>query len=187
MSDQVWAVAVTPAQRLILLNLSHHEGQKLQGQRARFFRRFMRAFGIDTISAAAALHPKGQVSVALATSTVPALHTLTVENVDYALGLVEVERHPMAEMVIGPLFDTLDDLKAGRTYTIPNVADYDPATESWAAQAAAPPEPQMPERIAAYLRAAGETHAAELVDRGGWDRPAPPPSPPPNGETHPAS
>lgn len=194
MSDQVWTVAVTPAQRLILLNLSHAEGQKLQGQRARSFRRFMRAFGVDAISAAASKHPRGQVSGKLATSTTPALHTITAENADYALGLGDVERHPLAEVVIGPLFDALDDLKAGRECAAPEGAPaYDPASEDWTATTP-PPEPaelDVAEKIAAYLRAANETHAAELVDRGGWDKPTPAPSPPappaPNGESHPAS
>lgn len=186
-ADQVWTVPVTPAQRLVLLNLSTHEGQKLQGQRARCFRRFMRAFGIDAISTAAGKHPEGKVNGKLATSSTPALHTLTAENLDYALGLVEIERHPMAEMAVGPLFDVLDDLKAGREPEATDAPAYDATAEDWVQPVAPPLETQVPERIAAYLRAAGETHAAELVDRGGWDRPVSPSAPYPNGETHPAS
>lgn len=189
MSDQVWTVAVTPAQRLMLLNLSHAEGQKLKGQRGRAFRRFMRALGIDAIAAAADENPKGQVDAKLARSRKPARHTVTAENVDYALDLLEVERTPGIEMVIGPLFDALDDLKAGRPVEVnADVTDYDPASEDWVYTPPPPPtpEPDVAEKITAYLRAAGETTAAELVDRGGWDKPAPTLSAS-NGEARPAS
>lgn len=193
MADQVWQVAVTPAQRFILLQLSHAEGQKVKGQRSRVYRRFNRFFGLVAILDAAEEH-KGVVSKALRISRSPALFTLTAENVDYALELAEVERNTIADRTIGPLFDALEDLKAGREpaasdhlLTGATVPPYDPAAEDWAPEPP-PKAPQpIPERIAAYLRAEGHPDAAELVDRGGWDKPAPTPNgtPAPQGEGRP--
>jgi hypothetical protein len=166
---QVWKVAVTPAQRLTLLNLSHGEGQKLKGQQGRVFRRFCRAFGVDILVETMTEHEKlnfAKISKARA----PALHEITAENRDYALGLLEVEHHPSAETVIGPLFDVLEDIKAKPAEYVPpeGVPDYDPATEDWTPKKDDPVEV----KIVAYLKAHGEKRAAELVERGAWDTPA---------------
>lgn len=134
MSDQVFDVAVTPAQRFALVNLSHAEGQKMKGQRARFFRRFTRAFGLVPILETADDH-QGRVNVELMTSRKPAVHTLTVENIEYALGLDDSEeRVPAVERTLGPLFDALEAIRAKRPYDadLAGVPMYDPTTEDWA-------------------------------------------------------
>lgn len=173
MAEQVFNVAVTPAQRIVLLNLSHSEGQKLQGQRGRVFRRFIRAFAIDRLLDAANAHG-GKVSVAMASSSNPSVFTLTAENIDYALSLLDVERKPVDEMTVGPLFDVLEDVKAGRADEPPIASSkrFDPDSEDWAPPSLTTRETPLEQRIADYLRASGETRAAELVDRGGWDKPA---------------
>lgn len=175
--EQVSKVAVTPAQRYVLVVLSHAEGQKVKGQRSRAYRRFNRGFGLTGILDAVDDH-KGDVNQALRISRAPALFTLTAENVDYALDLVEVERATAVDRTIGPLFDVLDDIKAKRAYEDPVGVDFDAATEDWAPQKPVPVE----EQISAYLRAKGEIHAAELVDQGGWDKPGPNGASAPQGE-----
>ncbi len=163
---QVWKVPVTPGQRLTLLNLSHGEGQKLRGQQGRVFRRFCRAFGVDLLIETMTEHDKlnfAKISKARA----PALHEITAENRDFALGLLDVEHHPSAETVIGPLFDLLEDLKAkpGEYEPPAGVPDYDRVAEDWTPVAEKPVEV----RIAEYLEKAGEKAAARLVQLGAWD------------------
>ena len=176
MSDtQVFDVAITPAQRFALVNLSHSQGQKMKGQRARFFRRFTRAFGLVPILDAADDH-KGRVNLELMASREPAVHTLTIENIDYALGLDDSEeRAPAVERILGPLFDVLECIKAKRAYEdeTAGVPMHDPTAEDWrpAKELGAV---AVEQRIADYLRAQGHGPAAELVDRGGWDKPATP-------------
>jgi len=178
MSDQIHEVVITPAQRFALMNLAHDNGQKVQGQRGRLYRRFLRAFGITQILDTADEH-KGSLSVAMATSKKPAVFTLTDENIDYALGLQEVERAPAVERTLGSLWDALEAIKAKRPYDDDaGVPVYDPAAEDWAPPKALAEVP-VAERIADYLRAQGHLEAATLVDGGGWDRPAP------NGEASP--
>jgi hypothetical protein len=185
--DQVWKVAVTPAQRFALVRLSHTQGQKVKGQRSRFFRRFNRAYGLVNILDCGDANGEGKVNIKLALDRTPALFTLTAENVDFAVDLLmEVDRDPAVDRTLGPLFDTLEDIKAKRPYEEPtDVPAYDATAEDWAPKPAKPVE----EQIAAYLRSKGERRAAELVDQGGWDREpeAEAPAAAPNGESHPAS
>jgi hypothetical protein len=189
--DQVWKVAVTPAQRFALVRLSHSEGQKLKGQRSRFFRRFNRAFGLVPILDQADAHAESKVNTKLVLDRTPSLFTVTAENVDYAVDLMmEVDRDPAVDRTLGSLFDVLDDLKAKRPYEEPmDVPAYDAATEDWTPEKAPKPARPVEEQIAAYLRAKGERKAAELVDQGGWDQEpdAEAPAAAPNGEAHPAS
>lgn len=172
MTDQIFTVAVSPAQRLVLVNLAHDDGQKVKGQRARAYRRFLRAFGLMPILETADDHG-GKVNQTLRQSRAPALFTVTAENVDYALDLVEVERATAVDRTIGPLFDALDDLRAKRSYDPPTGAlPYDPAAEDWKPEPPAKPERPVAEQIAAYLRLHGHDVAAEIVDGGDWDKPA---------------
>jgi hypothetical protein len=176
---QTWKIPVTPAQRFVLLQLAHGEGQKLKGQSSRVFRRFLRAFGLTAILETMDDHPvpPGRPQVGpISSSRQPALFFLTDENVEYALRLdVEQERIPAVDRTIGPLFDMLEDVKAGRyapdedVFALP---DYDAAAENWAPATEADAVDVAAKQIAAHLRAAGETRAAVLVEQGGWDRPA---------------
>lgn len=163
---QVFRVVLTANQRGVLLQLAHAEGQKLRGQRGRVFRRFLRAFGIQPILDVAEANG-GQF---LGTRVKPAVFTLTAENIEYAMGLFEVDRTPVQERSIGPVFDILEDLTAKREVEPPgaDVPEFDAAGEDWMPVKVQPIE----EKISEYLRAHGEADAADIIDRGDWDRPA---------------
>lgn len=143
MSAQVWTIPLSPAQRWVLFNLSHAEGQKVNGQEGRRYRRFLRAFGLSEI-ATIVRRTGGKVRAAGAhDERALALHEVTAENVDYALKLAGADRTPMDEDIVGELFDLLEDLKAGRTYVAPEgLPDFDPAAEAklWDPEAAAADE-----------------------------------------------
>lgn len=129
MSDQVWKVPVSPAQRLMLLHISHADGTMVQGQEGRRFRRFLRAFGIGPISEE--MRSTGRISKDMAQNETPALFEITAENREYALKLVEAKKTPLQEVIVGPLLDLLEELKP--EYEPPaGIPDYDPAAESWA-------------------------------------------------------
>lgn len=172
--SQTWKIPVTPAQRFVLLQLCFSNGQKLQGQQGRVFRRFMRAFKVDSIRDVLAENDNRYDS-AIHRADAPALLEITAESVDYALKLVDVEHTPVDEMVVGPLFDLLEDAKAGREVAVPEgCPDFDPALDNWEPKKAgdvSDPVDTAAKQIAAYLNAAGEARAAELVERGGWDKP----------------
>lgn len=171
MADQVWQIPVTPAQRWVLLNLAHDPGQKLEGQRGRVFRRFMRAFRLETIRDA--LHAHNKVAAEMVSSRTAVLFELTAENVDYALGLLDVKRAPADEMTMGPLWDLLEDAKSGKCPdVVPGAEPFNPADDNWAPRVAVNQDDLVPDKIAAGLEEAGHTDAAQWVRRGLWDKPA---------------
>lgn len=163
---QVFKVVLTAAQRGVLLDLAHSEGQKLKGQRGRVFRRFLRAFGVqvilDVVEKTGGQYRGGHIK--------PAVFTLTAENIEYAMSLFEVDRTPVQERSIGPVFDILEDLTAKREVEPPgaDVPEFDAAGEDWMPVKVQPIE----EKISEYLRSHDQVAAADIIDRGDWDRPA---------------
>ncbi len=178
MSQQTWKIPVSPAQRFVLLQLSFDKGQKLQGQQGRAFRRFVRAFKLDRLRDVLAEN-ENRYNPALHSAHAPALLEITAESLEYALKLVEVARGPVEEMVVGPLFDLLEDAKAERAVDVEGVPEYDEALDDWRplGKAALSAEEVAAEKIEAALRAAGEARAADLVASGQWDVPEPPAPP----------
>ena len=176
LTTQTWRIPVSPAQRMVLLHLALHDGQKMQGQQGRVFRRCMRAFALDRLRDALVAH-QNRYDARIHAATTPALFEITAESLEYALKLAEVEHGPIDEMVVGPLFDALEDAKAGREVLIPegSVA-FDPSTDDWAPKgpiSTLDPVEVAAKRIEDLLRRSGEERAAELVARGQWDTPEP--------------
>jgi hypothetical protein len=167
-SDQKsWKIPVTPAQRWVLFNMSHADGEKVQGQAGRVLRRFMRAFGIVAISETAQQH--NGVVATMVRDTKPRLHTVTIENVESAVKLQDIAHTPAQEMVVGELLDLLEDLKRTKEYTPPEgIPDYDPAAEDWTPVKTDPIEAAA-EKIAGFVRAKGANGLADAILRGEWD------------------
>lgn len=173
---QTCRIPLSPAQRFVLLQLSFDKGQRLQGQQGRAFRRFVRAFKLDRIRDVLAAHDN-RYNPAIHNAHAPALVEITADNLDYAIKLVDVERGPVEEMVVGPLFDLLEDARADRAIAIDGVPEFDPASDDWSPRKAPPasaPDPveAAARRIEDMLRAMGEVNAAEMVASGRWDAPA---------------
>jgi hypothetical protein len=175
MSEQVYTVGVSPAQRFALLNLAFGTDEQgrvrkqYQGQKGRVFRRFFRAFALDRLREVLATH-ENRYDPAVHRATEPAAFVLTIENVEFALELYEeVTKTPFDELTLGPLCDSLEDIKAKRPYAAPEgLAPFDPAADDWSPKGAV--TDGVEQRIAEWLRNHGELTAAELVERGGWDR-----------------
>lgn len=126
-------LSVTPLQRFNLRNLAYSDkAPKVKGgQEGRRFRRFCRHLGLDVILEAA-VAGNGKVRVKQINDRTPALFDLEEEDRDRILALMELERDPAVEDVLGPLFDTCEDWKAGRELpSTEGVSDYDPARENW--------------------------------------------------------
>jgi hypothetical protein len=138
LNKQVFLVPVTPAQRWVLLNVSHGDEQKLSGKDGKSYRRFMRAFGLTKIRETLRANKDTGVSSAKVNSDEPELFELTEENLEYVLTMVDkTARKPAEEDVIGDLLDLLEDIKAGREYQPPaEVAQYDATADDWS-----PPPP----------------------------------------------
>ncbi len=136
MSEQSWRVPLSPAQRLQLWTLANtkRRGEEVikDGQAGRRVRRFMRAFGLMPIDAAIRDN-SGSVRTSLASDTkTRALFEVTAENLEECLRLQRVQRETAAEVLLGDLWDLLEDCKSGKPYATPAVALYDAATEDWA-------------------------------------------------------
>ncbi len=154
-TKQVWLVPVTPAQRWVLLNLSHADSQKISAKESKAYRRFMRALGLSAIRDALRANRDRGVSAAMVNSDAPALFELTAETLDYVLGIAEkVDRKPVDEDIVGDLFDLLADLKADRDVEYPDCVRYDAAAESW--DPPAEPKDEPAEAPPAPLEAPGE-------------------------------
>jgi len=132
-SEQSWKVPVTPAQRWALFNLAHTKSVNVKGQEGRVLRRFMRAFGLTELRAVL-ITEQIVNSELMRDDTTPSLFSLTAENRDYALKLdKEVERHTSSEMLLGDLFDKLEQLRAD--WKAPEgVPDFDATKEDWTPQ-----------------------------------------------------
>lgn len=134
---QIWNVPLSPAQRWVLHELAFSRDAKIpNGQEGRRFRRFMRAFGLATISASVRKH-NGVVPMRMVSDEAPRRHTITAENLDYALEVLARPKEPRHEMLVGELFDLLEDIKAGRPFELPaDLPAFDAAAEDWS-----PPKP----------------------------------------------
>jgi len=132
-TKQVWLVPITPAQRWVLLNLSHADEQKITAKESKAYRRFMRALGLTVIRDALRANRDRGVSAAMVNSDTPALFELTAETLDYMLAIAEkVARKPSDEDVVGDLFDMCEDLKADRDVAVPpDCVRYSAAGDSW--------------------------------------------------------
>jgi len=172
MGNQIWTIPVSPAQRLVLLNLAFGEGQKLQGQQGRTFRRFVRAFKIDRLRDVLAQH-ENRIRADIFRAPRAVLE-IPEESGLYALQVTNAEHKPSEEMEIGPLVDALEDAKAGREVDVAGLRAYDEALDDWTpVDKIQDPVEATAQRIEGMLRAAGETRAADFVARGHWDTPGP--------------
>lgn len=172
MAEQLWNVAVSPAQRWVLYQLSNAEGQKLKGQRGRVYRRFLRALAIDVFTKVLA---EGKSIYAAATLDYePRIFAITEETRDYILDLLDVERIPAQEFTLGPLWDALEDIKKELYVEPKDVSDYTDDTARWKS----PPDDSAVDaatkKICDYLRKQGFEEAAAIVEKEGWDTPEEP-------------
>lgn len=114
MSGQVFKIAISPAQRMVLLNLSHGQAEKItdsaEGKR---YRRFLRGFGIAHIAKLMREYNAVAAKQARDEKTTNSVE-VTVENVEYALKVWGASHSPLDEDIAGDLFDLLDDAKAGK-------------------------------------------------------------------------
>jgi hypothetical protein len=125
-------LAISPAQRLCLFNLTYAEAQKYRGQEARRFRRFCRHLGLEPIATTA--RRDGKVSTKMAADEAPRLFEVDAEDVSRLVSIDdEIERTGQQENILGPLFDLAVELKAERAVELPDVPDYDPNEEDWRA------------------------------------------------------
>lgn len=115
--EQLKPLLVTPEQRWTLYNLSLSSERKVKGaeagQAGRRERRFARALGLDLIRQALR-DSDDHVSTERIRERTPALFRVTDEIIDHLAKLAEVGRHPQVDLVLGELFDQVDDHKAGR-------------------------------------------------------------------------
>ncbi|HZE50665.1 MAG TPA: hypothetical protein VE074_13940 [Jatrophihabitantaceae bacterium] len=136
-APQIWDVPITPAQRWALLQLafSNDAPKVTDAAGGKKLRRALRAFALMTIRDALRAHDN-KLSTAQAESSAPALHKITAENLECALGWAAVPRHPAIEIDAGEIFDLLEGIKTTPTYTPPDgVPVFVGSSEDWA-----PPE-----------------------------------------------
>jgi len=129
MHAQSWTIEVTPAQRWILFQLAHSADQRVNGQEARRYRQFLRAFGLHAIRDTA--RTKNGVKTSRTVCDEPRLHNVTLANLDYLLRLADVERSPAQEDALGDLFDLAVSLKSGREYETPDGTGYTSDADEW--------------------------------------------------------
>jgi hypothetical protein len=154
-----------------LLLISYDKDQKIKGQQGRVYRRFLRAFGLDGI-AAASLESGGRVNPEAPRNTTLYLHEVTIENLEYLATLADkVDRTPVQEVILGPLFDLCADIQRDKTYESPaDVAAFDPAKEDWTPPKKGDLGDDAVTKIAAYVRAAGFPDVADDIEKGTWDK-----------------
>jgi hypothetical protein len=139
-------IAVSPAQRLGIFNLTYAEGQKYKGQEARRFRRFCRHLGLEAIAVTA--RRDGKVSLQLAGDEAPRLFEVDAEDVARLARIdEEIERSGQQETVLGPLFDMAIELKAERPVDLPDVPEHDAKAEDWRAAEEKPHAPPKLEAV----------------------------------------
>lgn len=121
MSDQqVFKIALSPAQRVSLIQLSHKETAKIpNGAEGRKYRRFCKGFGIKHVGEILRAQEGTLAGKAVTDEKTLYLHEVTIENVEYAIKVLNEEKSAIQEDLLGDLFDTLEDLKSGREYTPP--------------------------------------------------------------------
>ncbi len=109
---QIWDVPVSHEQRFALFQLAFHKESTIEdGAAGKSFRRMARAFGLTTIRDA--FKRQNGVPVKAITSTEMRLFKVTAENVDEVLKkLAKRKRSTGDEMVIGDLFDVLEEAQA---------------------------------------------------------------------------
>ncbi len=118
-------IAITPAQRYHLINLLHPaDGKVPDGQAGRTYRRTLRAFGVQHIGQVAREHNGVRTAYAQDERT-QHIVDVTDEAIDYLLKHGWPRSH-IQEDVLGELFDTLDNIKAGRPYDEPEGVALDP-------------------------------------------------------------
>lgn len=113
MAPQVWTLAISPAQRWQLLELSHGAGQTVAHEARQRYRRFMEAFGLERVARCVRRNGGKVLSATVNDEESLALFEVTAESVDYALDVVlRVPRSPIAEDILAPLLDQLETCKA---------------------------------------------------------------------------
>lgn len=113
---------ISPAQRFQLLALVHSEDHKIpDGQAGRRYRRFMRAFGLKHVADVAREHG-GVRARSAADERTKDIVEVDAEAIEYGLEVAGRSRSALQEDILGELFDTLDNLKAGRAYDEPTGA-----------------------------------------------------------------
>lgn len=122
MTNQVFRIPVSPAQRFVLFSITHEQAQ--QGQPGSGFqitspedsikyRRFNDAFALKVISKVGKKH--GSFRAAHLMDETPSMMEVTIENVEFMLSKVAVRpRNAAQDDVIGPLFDICDLVKTGK-------------------------------------------------------------------------
>jgi hypothetical protein len=163
MSDQVFEVAVSPAQRWVLLQLSHERDRVVTGQEGRKYRRFARAFALD--APLALLRKKSGVRTEWCNDETPALFEVTAENVEYALKVIDESKLKTSgqEDVIGSLYDALDDCRIRKDgYSRPD--GLIPAFDAEKDQIAYTPV-DMPEDVGDFIMDAGDAADAGIRAR----------------------
>jgi hypothetical protein len=106
---QIWDVPISHEQRFALFQLAfHREATVDDGAAGKSFRRMARAFGLSTIRDA--FKRQGAVPIKAITSSETRLFKVTAENISEVLTkLAKRKRSTGDEMVIGDLFDVLED------------------------------------------------------------------------------
>jgi hypothetical protein len=131
-----WKIAISPSQRFVIFQLSHEEKAKItDNEHGKRYRRFMKAFGLKQIGEA--IRERKTMNSKLMNSNTPALHEISIENVEAALKMLNRERSPIFEDVVGDLIDTLEEPKPGKVHEAPaGIPEFDPSTENWIEQEA---------------------------------------------------
>lgn len=131
---ETFVVLMTPEQRCMFFNFTHDEKQKVKdgGSEGRRYRRVQNALALNVIGRVG--RRDGGVSAKHALDTSPSAFLLTLENVEFIIDkYVGAERGTSIEDVLGPFFDDVEEIKAGRyvSPTIPCAFDADADAKAW--------------------------------------------------------
>lgn len=128
------ALYLSPRQRWALYNHSRSRTRTIKGKEAgqagRRERRFFRALGLDLIYDVMVAN-EDEVASDRPRNTTPSRFVVTDEVLDHIQTLESVERHPSMDLDLGPVFDQVADLKAGREAPEHDCADFEPDRDSW--------------------------------------------------------
>lgn len=125
---QVFKIALSPAQRISLIELSHKDSSKIpNGSEGRKYRRFCSAFGIKRLGTLLREQSGRANAKSVRDEKSLYLHEVTSENIEVAFKFLDGEKTPVQEDLLGDLYDLLEDLKkGGESYVAPaGIQDFD--------------------------------------------------------------
>lgn len=119
---QVFALALSPIQRVSLYTALHEEGAKIKDRDdGKRYRRLCAALGLDVIAKVARKHGKLAAGHLLDEDAFE-LFEVTTDNAECALKLLNRELSTAFEDICGTVLDALDDISRNRQPDVPQGA-----------------------------------------------------------------